>query len=123
MAARWIEVVTGSLDQKKQYRQYRARVKALPAPYRATVEGIEHYLMYAGGISRGDVAVTMLDDLATLFEQSAADAAPLRSVVGDDPVGFVDDFVANYSDGHWLAKERARLVAAVDAAVAEESTP
>jgi hypothetical protein len=34
MAARWIELATGSLEQKKQYKQYRARIEALPEPYR-----------------------------------------------------------------------------------------
>ena len=34
MAAKWIEVLTGSLEQKKQYRQYKARIEALPEPYR-----------------------------------------------------------------------------------------
>src|SRR5207248_1092064 len=33
MAAKWIELVTGSLEQKKQYRQDKARIEALPEPY------------------------------------------------------------------------------------------
>ena len=32
MAAGWIETVTGSLEQKKQYREYKARMKALRRP-------------------------------------------------------------------------------------------
>ena len=34
----------------------------------------------------GDSAVTMLEDLADLFEQAAADGTPIREIVGDDPV-------------------------------------
>ena len=30
--------------------------------------------------------MSMLDDLADLFEQSAANGTPIRAVVGDDPV-------------------------------------
>ena len=30
MAAKWIETLTGSLEQKKQYKQYKARLDALP---------------------------------------------------------------------------------------------
>ena len=41
MAAKWIEFLTGSLDEKKAYRQYKARVAALPnirlAPWEARV--------------------------------------------------------------------------------------
>ena len=33
MAARWIEALTGSLEQKKQYKQDQARIEALPEPY------------------------------------------------------------------------------------------
>jgi DNA-binding ferritin-like protein (Dps family) len=33
MAAKWIELITGSLDDKKAYRQYKARIAALPEPY------------------------------------------------------------------------------------------
>ena len=39
MAAKWIELATGSLDQKKQYKQYKARIKALPEPYGDRREG------------------------------------------------------------------------------------
>lgn len=125
MAGRWIEVVTGSLEQKKQYRDYKARVKDLPPTYRTTVEALERYLMYAGGVSKGDVLVRMLDDLATLFEQSAAGGIPIRDVVGEDPVEFVEAFVANYSDGQWIAKERARLTDTIERAerAQHEGTP
>ena len=33
MAAKWYELITGSLDDKKAYRQYKARIAALPEPY------------------------------------------------------------------------------------------
>jgi DNA-binding ferritin-like protein (Dps family) len=121
MAAGWIEQVTGSLDQKKQYRQYKARIKQLPANYRAAAEAVERYLMYAGGIAKGDVVVRMYGDLVELFEESAANGTPIRGIVGDDPVEFVETFIANYSDGSWVSKERNRLISAIDSA-AEEDT-
>ena len=114
MAAAWIEKVTGSLERKKQYRQHRARVQGLPADYRTAVEAIERYLMYFGGISRGDTLVRMLDDLADLFEQAAADGTPVRAIVGDDPVEFIETFLQNYSEGQWINKERERLIKAID---------
>nr|WP_300149527.1 DUF1048 domain-containing protein [Propionicimonas sp.] len=120
MAAKWIELVTGSLEEKKQYRQYKARIKELPANYRTAVEAVERYLMYAGGIAKGDVLVRMYGDLVDLFEESAANGTPIRDVVGDDPVEFVETFVANYSDGAWINKERARLNKAIEDAEREE---
>ncbi|MBK8445691.1 MAG: DUF1048 domain-containing protein [Micropruina sp.] len=106
MTAKWFELVTGPLEEKKQYRQAKARLKNLPAPYRAAAEAVERYLMVAGGIARGDVVVRMYVDLVDLFEQSAADGTPIRDVVGEDPVDFVDTFVANYGDGSWMNKCR-----------------
>ena len=43
--------------------------------------------------------VPMYGDLADLFEQSAANGTPIREIVGEDPVEFVETFVANYSEG------------------------
>ncbi len=121
MAAGWIELVTGSLEQKKQYRQYKARIKQLPANYRAAAEAVERYLMYAGGIAKGDVVVRMYGDLVDLFEDSAANKTPIRAVVGEDPVEFVETFIANYSDGSWINKERDRLITAIDRAAGEDT--
>ena len=122
MAAGWIELFTGSLEQKKQYRQCKARIKQLPANYRAAAEALERYLMYAGGIAKGDVAVRMHGDLVDLFEESAANGTPIRDIFGDDPVEFVETFIANYSDGQWINKERDRLIKAIDHAVAGETS-
>jgi len=114
MAAKWIETVTGSLEEKKRYKQHKARVSQFPENYRTAVEALERYYMYFGGISKGDVLVTMLDDLADLFEQAAVDGTPIRAIVGDDPVEFAETFIANYSEGQWINKERIRLTDAID---------
>ena len=119
MAAKWIEMLTGSLEEKKRYRQHKARVAALPASYRTAAEAVERDLMYSGAISRGDVLVEMFEDLADLFEQSAEHGTPVREIVGDDPVEFAEAFLANYSEGQWIDKERARLTEAIDRAAAE----
>ncbi len=121
MAAKWIELVTGSLEQKRQYRQYQARITQLPPNYRAAAEAVERYLMYAGGIAKGDVLIRMYGDLVDLFEASAANGTPIREIVGDDPAEFVEAFVANYSDGQWINKERARLNDAIERATGEDT--
>ena len=121
MATGWIEQVTGSLEQKKRYRQYKARTKQLPANYRTAIEALDRYLMYFGSITRGDTLVSMLEDLADLFEQSAADGTPIREVVGEDPVEFAETFLQNYSEGQWINKERERLTKAIDRAAGEDT--
>lgn len=120
MAPKWIELVTGPLEEKKQYREYKARLKQLPGSYRTAAEAVERYLMYAGGIAKGDVLVRMYGDLVGLFEESAANGTPIRQVVGEDPVEFVEAFIANYSDGSWINKERQRLISAIDRVAAQE---
>lgn len=121
MAAGWIEKITGSWEDKRRYRDYKERVKQLPTPYRVTVEALERYTTYFGAISKGDVLVRMLDDLAVLFEQAAADGTPVRRIVGDDPVEFAEEFLRNYSDGQWINAERERLTKAVDEAAGASS--
>ena len=54
MAAKWIETLTGSLEQKKQYKQYKARIEALPEPYGSAAKAIQRYFMYYGGVTDGD---------------------------------------------------------------------
>lgn len=114
MNMEWIEKVTGSLEEKKRYKAYKARVAALPPAYRTSVEAIARYLMYFGSISKGDVLVQMNEDLVELFEQSAAHETPIRDIVGADPVEFAETFLQNYAEGQWINKERARLNQTID---------
>jgi DNA-binding ferritin-like protein (Dps family) len=111
MAAKWYELVTGSLADKKAYRQYKARIAALPEPYKTAANAFERYFMYNGGITDGDPAVmmTMLNDFADLWERAAADETPVADIVGDDPVEFAEAFAAAYSGKRWIDKERTRL--------------
>ena len=123
MAMGWIEQVTGSLEQKKQYRQYKARTKQLPANYRTAIDALERYLTYFGAITKGETLVKMLEDLADLFEQSAASGTPIREVVGEDPIEFAETFLQNYSEGQWINKERKRLTETIASITEEEEVP
>lgn len=97
------------INDKRRYRQYKARVKQFPGNYRTAVEVIERYLMYFVPVD-DDSAVSEFEDLADLFEQAAADGTPIREVVGDDPAEFVEAFARNYTKGGYVPdKERERL--------------
>jgi DNA-binding ferritin-like protein (Dps family) len=106
------------IGEKRRWRQYKARVKALPEPYRTAVDAIERYLMYFG---RGDGAgwAEQLEDLADLFEQAAADGTPIREIVGEDPEEFVEAFVQNYPEGQWITREQERLTNSIARAALE----
>jgi DNA-binding ferritin-like protein (Dps family) len=58
----------------------------------------------------------VFEDLIDLFEQAAADETPIRDIVGDDPVEFVDALVRNYEKGGYVARERERLTSAIERA-------
>lgn len=119
-----IEKVVGGLGDKRRWRQYKARVKALPASHRTTVEALERYVTYFGAITKGDVqmdvVMSMLEDFADLFEQAAADGTPVRMVVGADSVEFAETFFRHYSHGQWISKEREPSVSAVEREIYKE---
>ena len=120
MAAKWIEILTGSLEQKKQYKQTMARIEGLPDPYRTAAKAIHRYFMYYGSVTDGDTMVRMFVDLADLWERAAADGTPVREIVGDDPVEFAETFAQSYTGRQWIDKERERLIKAIDSAEREE---
>jgi DNA-binding ferritin-like protein (Dps family) len=107
------------IGPKRRWRAYKARVRALPPNYRGAVEAIERYLMYFGAVD-ADSAGSLFEDVADLFERAAADGTPIRDIVGDDPVEFVEALIANYTKGGYVERERARLVSAIERAEAED---
>jgi DNA-binding ferritin-like protein (Dps family) len=109
------------IGDKRRWRHYKARVKQLPPNYRTAVDAIERYLMYFGVLD-ADSAASLFEDVADLFEQAAADETPIREIVGDDPVEFVDALVRNYSKGGYVDRERERLVRAIESAEREDAS-
>ncbi|WP_406230306.1 DUF1048 domain-containing protein [Nocardia sp. NBC_01009] len=111
----FIEKVIGDLGDKKRWRQYKARKQQLPESYRTAVDAFERYLMVLG--PGGGSAI--FEDLIDLFEQSAADRTPIREVVGEDPVEFIEAFARNYQEDSWKNRERERLNSAIERAAGE----
>ncbi|WP_437727608.1 DUF1048 domain-containing protein [Sorangium sp. So ce861] len=123
MATGWIKQVidmaTGGIEQKRRYWQYKARLEQLPANYRAAIDALERYMLHFGP-GEADSLQSMLDDLADLFEQSAANGTPVRAIVGEDPVEFAEAFLRNYPGGQWISRERERLTNAIDRVAGNE---
>lgn len=117
----WIEKLVGDFAVKKQYKEYKARMRSLPAGYREAASAVERYVMHLGPSDDGTHLIRMLTDLADLFEQGIADGTPIRQLVGEDPVEFAETFMNNYSGGSWIKREGARLTKSIDAAVEEEN--
>ena len=108
------------IGDKRRWRQYKERTRRLPASYRTAVEALERYLLWFGP-GKSDSIQAMLDDLADLFEQSAANGTPVRAVVGENPVEFAETFLQNYPEGGWISRERVRLTNAIDRAAGSDA--
>ena len=115
-------IISKLIGDKRRWRQYKARAKQLPESYRTAVEAIERYLMYVGPGGDADTITSMFEDLIDLFERAAADATPLREIVGEDPVEFVEAFRLNYMKGGWITREQERMTSAINRA-AGPATP
>ena len=105
--------ISKMIGDKQRWRVYKARVRRLPDDYRTAVEAFQRYFMYFGAVD-GDSAASMLEDLADLFEQAAADRTPIREIVGEDPVEFAEAFAQNYRKGGYVDRERERLIRAIE---------
>lgn len=101
------------IGPKKEWREYKRRVKALPSPYVDAVAAIQRYVFHCGGTNDPSA---LLNDIIDLFERAAADGTPLRDIVGEDPVEFADALIRNYQDEGYVAREQNRLRSAIDKA-------
>ena len=106
-------------DEKRRYKQYRARKQQLPASYLEAIDAVERYALRFGPTT-GETVVTMLEDLAGIFEQGAKDGAPVREILGADPVRFTEDFLTGYPANPWAHKEQQRLAHTIDDAARAE---
>ena len=113
-----IDRIVGGIDDKRRWREFRARAEALPPEHRAAVDALQRYLTHRGTITRGDVLVAVHEELVTSFERAAADGTPVGDVVGGDPVRFADDLLARWAGGARVDGEQERLVGAIARAAA-----
>ena len=115
----FLSTVVGGGRNKGRYRRYKARTSGLPVNHRTAVDALERYLQHFGP-GKAESLLSMLEDLADLFEQSVADGTSVRAIVGEDPVEFAEAFLRNYPEGGWVGRERERLTAAIDRVVSNE---
>ena len=108
-------IVRKVIGEKKQWNEYKARKKQLPANYRAAVEALQRHIFYCGP-ETGDTTMRALYDLIDLFEQSAAAETPIREIVGDNPADFAEAFISNYTKDTWRERQVRKVNEALEAA-------
>lgn len=89
MAKSMIELLVGSIDEKRAYRRFMKRVNALPKDYRYAFKKMRSYLYYSDLTG----CETLFTDLVELLEASAAQGKPVLDVIGTDVSGFCDELV------------------------------
>lgn len=87
MAQSFIDLVIGSLAEKRAWRGLMRRVNALPEEYRFAYQKILHYCYHFS------CDLPMLTDLLELFEACAAAGTPVLDVVGSDVAAFCDELI------------------------------
>lgn len=81
-------------EEKREYKQQMARVKALPEDYQFVFEKIQHYMwMHADGDGMDMLKIHM--DLIDLFEERAANGKHVLEITGEDVAGFCDELLRN----------------------------
>ena len=87
--SKFLDMVVGSIEDKKEWKSIEAHAKALPHDYRVVYEEIKHYLWNSSGITTIDAFRVLID----LFEESAASGRQVLEVTGKDVAAFCDELV------------------------------
>lgn len=94
------------IGDKKRYRQFLKDMAALPAPYAATLDALQKYMW---NFANGGGFMDALEEILRMFQESASEQVPVSHVIGDDPVAFADNIMAQYPDDLWLVKYQNKL--------------
>lgn len=84
-----LELVIGSIEDKREWRNMKARAKALPRDYRIAYEEIQKYIWKSSGLG----SIKPFGNLLDLFEEGVANGKKVLEITGDDVAAFVDEFV------------------------------
>lgn len=104
------EFLTHMIQDKKRYKKFLKETQALPTPYAKTLMALQQYLW---NFARSGNMMAPLEELLHLFQESAAENVPVSQLIGDDPMTFATDFMAQYPEELWLIKYQNQLRQAV----------
>jgi len=87
--SKFLDIIIGSIEEKKEWRAMEARAKLLPRDYRVAYDEIKKYIWNSSGISTADPFKVLLD----LFEESAANGKAVLEITGNDVAAFCDELL------------------------------
>ncbi|MED3987555.1 DUF1048 domain-containing protein [Peribacillus simplex] len=86
---KFIELIIGDLESKKEYKAFMKKVNSLPKDYVFVFKKIQKY-MWNFGYGFGEEIINLYE----LFEASAADGKHVLDVTGEDVAAFADELMA-----------------------------
>ncbi len=92
--------------QKREWKQYKARVQALPPNYRMVMEAIQKHIWNVGGLNDG---TQVLSGILELLEEGVANGRPVLAVTGDDVAAFCSAVLAEVQAATWAGKKGTKL--------------
>lgn len=82
------------LEEKKEWRKYMARIKALPQDYQIVYKEIQKYLFKVAPIEQ-NWGIGMLYGMIELFEEGATAGKGVIEVTGKDVAAFADALIGD----------------------------
>ncbi|MFF3021246.1 DUF1048 domain-containing protein [Gottfriedia sp. NPDC057948] len=86
---KFIELIIGDLESKKEYKAFMKKVNALPKDYAFVFKKIQKY-MWNFGYGFGEEIINLYE----LFEESSAEGKHVLDVTGEDVAAFADELMA-----------------------------
>lgn len=86
---KFIELIVGDLESKKEYKVFMKKVNSLPKDYAFVFKKIQKY-MWNFGYGFGEEIINLYE----LFEASAAEGKHVLDVTGEDVAAFADELMA-----------------------------
>ncbi|MGG0720547.1 DUF1048 domain-containing protein [Robertmurraya massiliosenegalensis] len=86
---KFIELIVGDLESKKEYKAFMKKVNSLPKDYAFVFRKIQKY-MWNFGYGFGEEIINLYE----LFEASAAEGKHVLDVTGEDVAAFADELIA-----------------------------
>ncbi|KQL36295.1 MULTISPECIES: DUF1048 domain-containing protein [Bacillaceae] len=86
---KFIELIIGDLESKKEYKAFMKKVNSLPSDYAFVFKKIQKY-MWNFGYGFGEEIINLYE----LFEASSAEGKHVLDVTGEDVAAFADELMA-----------------------------
>lgn len=101
------EKISGSMDDKREWKELEARSQALPSEYHNAYNAIKKYIWTSDSPSDWKDISRIFGGIIDLFEEGAAEGKKVTDLTGEDVAAFCDELVKDSIT--WRDKYRAKL--------------